>query len=178
MSNTVILWGMLLIPISTLFFMNKEDIKRYTPVALFTAVTGAIISETGVTLGWWAPSKTVFFLNQIPIFTYTAIPIFTMWIFKFTYGNFWLYVATNALADIGFAYLILPWLDTRGISQFLAATSLTVYLINFVHQFLLYGYQMWQEKIFAINFERSVYPAALQPVAAKPLDGEKKKEKN
>jgi len=30
MSNQLILWGMLTAPWLTLFFMKKEDIKRYT----------------------------------------------------------------------------------------------------------------------------------------------------
>lgn len=167
MSNQALQWSMLILPWLTLFFMKKEAVKRYMPVALLTAVTGAIIVESGITLGLWSVTETLFPLNQIPVYIYGAIPAFTMWIFRFTYGRFWLYVATNAIVDIGFAYMILPWLVNRGILGFLGS-SFQVYLINIGHELLLYGYQLWQDDAFARS-ERPVYHPALQPAAAKPL---------
>ncbi|WP_371370982.1 hypothetical protein [Sporomusa aerivorans] len=169
MSNQVILWAMLL-PWLTLFFMDREDIKRFMPMALLTAVTGAIIVEAGITLQLWGVRETLYPLNQIPPYIYGAVPAFTIWIFKLTYGRFGLYVATNAVVDLGFAYIVLPWLVTRGIFEFLSS-SLLVYLINIGHEFALYGYQMWQEGIFTRS-EKSTYAANLQPVAAKPLPPE------
>ncbi len=167
MSNQIILWSMIILPVLTLFFMNKEDIKRYTPVALLTAVTSSIIVGSGTTLQFWAVRETLFPLNQMLPDIYAAVPIFTMWIFKFTYGRLWLYVATNAIVDIGFAYIILPWLVRIGILEFLSS-SLLVYLINIVHQFVLYGYQMWQDDIFAVS-ERTELSPILQPAATKPV---------
>lgn len=107
MSNQAILWSMLILPWLTLFLMKKEDIKRFMPVALFTAVTQAIIVEVGITLGFLGGGReTLFPLNQMPTFTYGAISVFTMWIFKFTYERFGLYIAVNAIIDYGFAYII------------------------------------------------------------------------
>ncbi len=177
MSNQIILWSMIILPVLTLFFMKKKDIKRYTPVGLLTAVTGSIIVESGTTLQFWAVKETLFPLNQIPPYIYMTIPIFTMWIFKFTYGRIWLYVATNAVLDIGFAYAILPWLVHIGIFQFLSS-SLLVYLINIAHEFVLYGYQMWQDDIFALS-EKPAVSSMIQPAIAKPLyetEGNKDKE--
>jgi hypothetical protein len=158
---------MIIIPVLTLFFMKKEDIKRFAPVALLTAVTGAIIVESGTTLHLWEVKETLFPLNQIPPYIYAAIPIFTMWIFKFTYGRLWLYVLTNAIIDIGFAYVILPWLVRIGIFAFISS-SLQIYLINIVHEFVLYGYQMWQDDIFA-HSEKTSLSTMLQPAASKPV---------
>jgi hypothetical protein len=32
-TNQVMLWGMLIVPLLTLFFMPREDLKRFMPVA-------------------------------------------------------------------------------------------------------------------------------------------------
>ncbi len=170
MSNTVILWSMIIVPILSLFFMKKADIKRFAPVALLTAATGAIIVESGITLRLWAVKETLFPLNQMPPYIYAAIPIFTMWIFKFTYGRIWLYVITNAIIDVGFAFVILPWLVRIGIFEFLSS-SLLVYLINIVHEFILYGYQMWQDNIL-VQADKPARLLMPQPAAAKPCPEE------
>lgn len=167
MSNQVILWGMLIFPLLTIFFMKLENIKRFMPVALFTVVTQAIIIESGITLGFWGIRETLFPLNQMPIFTYGAIPAFTMWIFKFTYERFGLYIATNAIIDFGYAYVIIPWLVARGIGD-LFRSSLLVFSISIIHAAVLYGYQIWQEGIFALH-EKASSSTSLQPAAAKPL---------
>jgi hypothetical protein len=175
MNNQIILWSMIILPVFTLLFIKKDDIKRYTPVALLTAVTGSIIVESGTTLELWAVKETLFPLNQIPPYIYTSIPIFTMWIFKFTYGRLWLYVVTNAVVDIGFAYVILPWLVRIGIFEFISS-PLLVYLINITHEFLLYYYQIWQDDIFVLSRHRNSFMS--QPLLAKPLyENESSKDK-
>lgn len=167
MSNQMILWGMLIAPWLTLVFMPKEDIKRFMPVALLTALTSAIIAESGITLNLWGTAETLYPLNQMQPFSFGAIPAFTMWIFKFTYGRFWLYIVTNAIVDLVFAYLLMPWLVIRGVMSFLSS-SFTVYLINFGHEMVLYGYQMWQDEAF-VQSDRTSFCRTLQPIVAKPL---------
>lgn len=168
MSNQVILWGMLVFPWLTLFLMKQEVIKRFMPITLFTVVTHAIIFESGITLGLWSTKETIFPFNQTLPFVYGAIPAFTMWIFRFTYGRFWIYMVTNAIIDYGLAYIILPWLVARGIGT-LSGSSL-VLGITIIHAILLYIYQMWQEGIFIHytekkrNFSPRLQPAVLKPV--------------
>ena len=147
MNNQLIQWAMLIVPWLTLFLMKREDIKRYMPVGLFAALTGAIIGEFGSTLQFWGIGETVFPFKHTPLFAYGAIPVAAMWVFKFTYGRFWTFVVTNAILDIGFAYVVFPWLVSIGVFSFLRS-SLVVYLINWGHQMILYGYQMWQDDIF------------------------------
>jgi hypothetical protein len=47
MSNQVLLWSMLILPWLTLFFMSTENIKKWTPVALFSALTSVLAVELG-----------------------------------------------------------------------------------------------------------------------------------
>lgn len=167
MSNQIIQWSMLLLPWLTLLLMNREDVKRFAPVGVLSALTGAIIGEIGGTLHFWGIGESVFPFSHSATFAYGAIPVTSMWVFKFTYGRFWLYLITNAILDLGFAYIILPWFVSIGILSFLRS-SLNVYIINWGHQILLYGYQIWQEGIFVKNEKASRY-SNLKPAAAKPL---------
>lgn len=175
MSNQTILWGMLLAPWLTLIFMPGKDVKRFMPVGLLTAVTSAIIYESGITLMFWGAGETLFPLKQTSTFIYGALPAFAMWIFKYTYGRFWTYVVTNAIFDIGFAYILLPWLVSRGIMS--SVNSHTVYLINIGHEMVLYGYQMWQDDP-CLKYTRAGFKKNPQPVAAKPLPEDEQNPRN
>ncbi|NQD65018.1 hypothetical protein HP456_03700 [Bacillus haikouensis] len=99
MSNQMILWSIFIVPWFTLFLMKKEDVKRYMPVGLFAIFTSALILEAGVSLEWWKYNETAFPLQNIS-YLYGAIPVATMWIIKFTYGRFWLFVVADFLLNL------------------------------------------------------------------------------
>ncbi len=168
MSNEVILWGSLILPWSTIVFMPKEDIKRYMPVGLFTVVLSVLILEIGISFGMWNIKETVFPFALLPPLVY-GLPIFTMWVFKLTYGRFWLFVATNAIMDLFFDYLIIPWLASSGILDY--NVSILDFFITTLQAWLLYGYQMWQETIFVYSPSTSS-AFDLRPAAAKPIPKE------
>lgn len=143
MSNQFLLWSMLLLPWFTLFFMRKEDIKRFMSVALFTVVTSLIISDMFQTLNIFAVRETIFPLSRISALDLGLIPVVTIWLFKFTYGRFWWYVLADAVMNLGFALLFFPWLNTQGIQADILATKSSRFLITTIHGLLLYTYQMW-----------------------------------
>ncbi|WP_312335863.1 hypothetical protein [Anaerospora hongkongensis] len=169
MSNELLLWGSFIVPWLTLFFMPKQDIKRYMPVGLLTAVLSALIIDIGIAFGLWSTSQTVFPFSLLPPIIY-GLPVFAMWVFKLTYGRFWLYAVTNAVLDLAFDYLILPWLASRGMFDY--NLSIIDFIITTTHAWLLYGYQMWQETIFAYSPSTTRYASSLRPAAAKPLPPE------
>lgn len=47
MTNQVFSWALFVIPWLTLFFMIREDIKHYMPVAIFASVITTIIHDVG-----------------------------------------------------------------------------------------------------------------------------------
>ena len=178
MSNQVISWSMFILPWLTLIFMKREDIKRYMPVALFAIVLTTIIHDVGITLGFWVVQEAAFPLNEMMPFIYGDIPILTMWVFKFTFGRYWVYMITNAILDIGFAFFLLNKLfPSKGIYALVGISSFQVWLINLVHATLLYGFDMWQESMFA-QTGRHNFSHKLQPTAAKPQAETEAKENN
>ncbi|EMS73793.1 hypothetical protein [Ruminiclostridium cellobioparum] len=152
MTNQVIVWSMLILPWLSLFFMKKEEIRRWMPVALFTMVTNTIIIDIGVGLKLWETRVNIFPLDQMISFVYGVLPIAAMWIFKFTYGRFWLYFVIEILLSTLFIRVIHPWLHRRGIFIWLNQDFLKgiwIYVMTITHYLLIYLYGMWQDGKFA-----------------------------
>jgi hypothetical protein len=68
MSNQVILWSMLIVPLMTLIFMPREDIKRYMPAGLLVTLTSILAYDIGISYGCWALRETTYPLAVIPTF--------------------------------------------------------------------------------------------------------------
>ena len=143
MSNQVLLWCSLIFPWLTLFFMKKEDIKRFMPLALFTLIICLITFQIGIRTGLWSTLETTFPLVSIPTYVYGVYPVSSMWIFKFVYGQFWKYLIIELVSNFILVMFFLPWLDRRGIIVF--HTRLITFFIAMGLGMLLYIYQMWQE---------------------------------
>ncbi len=177
MNNQVILAAIVILSWLSLLFMRKEDIKRFMPVGLFATVTSAMILETGITLGWWAYPVKLFPFQNVP-YLYGPIPVATLWLLKFTYGRFWLYVGIDLLLNLFYTLAFEDYfLGSRGVIQFLSVSPMLDVFMTSALGIVIYGYQVWQESIFvrseATHFSRSFH---LQP-ARKPLDKEDESEK-
>jgi hypothetical protein len=157
MNNQLILWAIFILPYFTLFFMKKEDIKRFMPVGLLVAVMSVLIEETLQTLGIVALQETAYPLRS-NTHMFGLNVVLTMWIFKFTYKIFWLYLGTEVILNLGFAFLYFGYfLKMRGIQVPLSGSpgpGLYV-IITTIHSIILYRYQMWQEGIFAEPYKKS-----------------------
>lgn len=166
MSNQLILWSMFIVPWLSLLLMKKEDVKRFMPLGLFTLSLGIVVTEIGVTTGLWVLQETTFPLAVIPTYIYGIFPVTAMWIFKFTYGRFWIFLITELVLNISYVTILLPWIASRGIITFYA--PFVSYLVAMGQGMLLYIYQMWQEDALVPAIKK-LFPAKLQPAATKPL---------
>lgn len=178
MSNQTLLGLVLILPWLTLFFMRKDEIKRFMPVALFTIITANIITEVGETFNLWVVKETIFPLSHTLTYELSLVPVLTMWLFKFTYGRFWRFIFADAIINIGFIYILMSFISARGIyeefpSQPLGLTNfLTVAihgpLLPTIHGALLYVYQMWQEDAL-VPAMKKLFSPQLQTAATKPI---------
>lgn len=158
---------MFFIPWLSLFFMKKEEVKRWMPVAVFAALLSMVIHDIGVTLGFWATLEAPFPFYQILPYYLGFMPVLTIWVFKFTYSRFGLYMATNIILDIGFNFILLNYfLPSRGIFNFNLPPLLSL-PITLTHAVVIYVYQIWQDNVLLSTREIQNYK--LQPSAAKPL---------
>ncbi len=148
--------------------MRKEDIKRYMPVALFTVITSLLIFEVGGTLNLWVVRETVFPLSYSLPFVFGFLPVVAIWVFKFTYERFGLYVITNLVLDLDFNFLVMPLVVSRGILELINFTYLKGFFVVTLHAFLIYGYQLWQEDAL-VPAVKKLFSTKLEPAATKPI---------
>jgi hypothetical protein len=148
--------------------MKREEIKLYMPVTLLATVASIIIVDVGGTLKLWVLRETIFPLSHIFPYHLGLLPVVTMWLFKFTYKKFWRYVAVDAIYNVVFAFILIPWLAVRRIRENINITSLSLFLIVTMEGILLYIYQMWQEDAL-VPAVKKFLSARLQPAATKPI---------
>ena len=162
MNNQVLLWSSFIIPWLTLLFMPKEDVKRFLPAGFLVTILCIIFTETGISNGWWVIRETTYPLAVIPTYTYGAFPVMAMWSLKYTFGRFRLFLVTEAVLNALLAFVIFPWIASRGIKVFYDGFAI-VFIFASAIALIAYGYLIWQEDL--------VVRAApnMQPAAAKPL---------
>lgn len=168
MSNQIILWSMLIIPWLSLLFMKKEYVKRFMPVTLFAIITGLIIDDIAGTLNLFVVRQTVFPLSHINTYTLSLFPIATIWVFRFTYERFWLYMSANLVLDLFFNFLIMRWILMIGILEQFNFSAYKGFVMTLGHAVILYGYQLWQEDAFVPAVKKLFSPRIL-PAATKPV---------
>ncbi|WP_223226251.1 hypothetical protein [Sporomusa sp. GT1] len=169
MSNQAILWSMLIVPWLTLFFIPKENIKYFMPVALFSALTSILVVEAGENLGWFTYAEVALPLRTHSYVIFGLNIVTTIWLFHFAYGRFWFYLAIDIILNFGFIYLFhVYFLGSRGLFQEIGITPFVNAVITTLDGVLIYGYQMWQEGIL-VRSEKNIYRTKLQPAAAKSL---------
>jgi len=175
MGNQIVSWSLFIIPWLTLFFMKREDIRRYIPAALFTIVTSTIIYDLGIKFGWWVISSVPYPFYLIQPFIYGLFPVVSMWVLHFTYGHFGTYVATNLVLDIALAYFFFGYfMSVNGIFSLAGMSRFQNLLLTLGHAITLYVYQMWQEEAL-VPVVKNILSRNLQPAATKPNFNDKDK---
>lgn len=145
-SNQIILWGTLILPWLSLLFMPKKDIKRYISAGLLSTILCIIVVEIGIRYKWWVIRETTFPFSVMPTYVYGFFPILPVWLLKYTYRRFGLYLAVDIVFNIVFAFVVLPWFAHRGIIDFNA--GLIVFIFETIIALILYGFQRCQEDIY------------------------------
>lgn len=177
MSNQTILSSIFVLSWLSLLFMKKEDIKRFFPVGLFATVTSAMILEAGITFGWWVYPVKLYPLQSVP-YLYGPIPVATMWLFKFTYGRFWLYIGADFLLNLLYTLVFeYYFLGNRGVIQFQNVSPMQDVFMTSALGVIIYAYQIWQEGIFVQSeATHSLRSLNLRP-ALKPFNNEEDTDK-
>lgn len=154
MLSKIVLWVILVGPWLTLFFLNKEQVKRFMPVGILASFLMLLYNLVAYNekhwiinvhiLPWLKPSFEPFVLG--------GFLVTTIWVFHFTYQRFWIYLITNIVLDFMFAVFPLPNLlqNKLGIYQF-NITLWARFFIFVILSIVIYGYQKWQEEIFKPN---------------------------
>jgi hypothetical protein len=163
MSNQTIIWASLVLAWVSILFLKKEELRRYMPAGLFSSLAFAFIFEAGISLQWWAVTESSFPLINIPLFIYGPYLIAPIWIFKYTYGRFWLYLVSNIVLDFALIFFLIDWFIQRGVWE-AYISYFQVLMITTGLSVLIYGYQIWQSGGTLFETSPSVQPAACKPL--------------
>jgi hypothetical protein len=136
--------GLFLISWLTVFFIPKNEFKKYTPVSIFASLIVVIESMLAIPFKWWTVKGGM--LNKV-INDLTLIlgPFFvgTIWIFRFAFGKFWLYAITNTLIDLSLAYPINGVMQRLKLYKLVNFKSKHVFYTAICYAFVIYGYQLF-----------------------------------
>jgi hypothetical protein len=149
MFDKLVLWALLIVPWLSLFFLKKESVNRYMPVAIFTALLMTIYNELAYTYKFWELKVEIFpqVTAAVP-FVYGAFLVIVIWIFHYTYGRFWVYLVTNVVLDFLFAFPLNYFFEKiLRLYELIHHNSWIVWGVFIVLSILIYGYQVWQEGV-------------------------------
>ncbi|WP_430482523.1 hypothetical protein [Rossellomorea marisflavi] len=144
----LLLWVILLVPWLSAPFLGKENIKRYGLASLFICLFIRLESIVAEKRKWWWFYERMFpkANGETPLI-WGQFLIGTIWILKFSYGNFSKYLVTNFVMDLFFIYPFSNFLKKHGIFSYVRLNRFQVYSVFFLKSLLIYGFQLAQEAI-------------------------------
>lgn len=136
--------GLFLIPWLTVFFIPKSEFKKYTPVSTLATLLVVILSMFSVPFRWWTVKGGL--LNKvINDMSFILGPFFigTIWIFRFTFGKFWLYILVNTLMDLFLAYPINWLMQKLRVYKLVNFKSKHIFYTSISFALVIYGFQLF-----------------------------------
>lgn len=137
---------MFLIPIASPFLIGDKTLRRFLPVALFVTVINTLMYQAAYHYNWWRETGLFEWdkVANIP-WVYSAYLVATLWIFKYTYGKFIVYLITNLILDGVYIYLWYPIQQKLELASGEMSPPVS-YIIMIGVALLIYGFQIWYEK--------------------------------
>lgn len=139
--------AMTVLPFLTIPLLGMKTFKRFLPGSLFMSLY--LIGEGRFAekrKWWWFPFKVKpNVLGEMPLI---IGPFFvgSLWILKYTFGKFNLYLLVNVIVDSIFTYFGLDWLKKVGYVSLVRLSKVQLSIVFLIKTFILYGFQMVYEK--------------------------------
>jgi hypothetical protein len=144
--------GLFIISWLTVLLLPKESFKKYLPVSTFVTVLLLIQCMLSVPFKWWTVKGGL--LNKIITeLCFVLGPFFvgTIWIFRLTYGNFWLYMTVNAVVDALFAFPMNKIFEKLKVYKLVNWKPKTIFYVYITYAAIIYGYQRFLSKTNRLN---------------------------
>lgn len=138
----------ILIPWLSLLFLGRRNIKRYSLAGVFIVAFEILNHMYGHKRNWWKfyDKKKSFLKDELPFSVGPYMPL-SMWILKFSYGNFKLFTLLNVIADGLFAFLFIDILKKFKIIGLNRLNHFQFFIYLHYKAYLLYGVQYLYEKL-------------------------------
>jgi hypothetical protein len=148
---------------STLPFLGIRNIKRFLPASILITVIEGINVQIGKKRKWWIfYNKPNSYLSGEFPFNIGPHLVGSMWILKWTYGNFKQFIFLNAIIDAFFSFVVFNILKKLKVAKLLRFNKYQCFLYIFYKAFFLYGFQYLFEnkkglKRLVKNFRNTFY---------------------
>lgn len=134
--------ALLILPWLSVPFLGRSVFKKYLPASLFICTFTKAIDLFGEKKKWWRFYKGIPPLDSMNFFNFGPYLVTSLWILKWTYGKFRMYIISNMILHICFIYLGGAKLVSRYKIFTLKKLNKFQYLsIDFLRALLLYGFQ-------------------------------------
>ncbi|MDQ0975912.1 hypothetical protein QFZ31_005790 [Neobacillus niacini] len=130
----------------TIPFLGVRNIKKFLPASIFIVIVEILLAQIGKERKWWVFYKKNSFISVVLPFYIGPFLIGSMWILKWTYGNFKRFITLNAIVDGMFAILMMGLLKKLKLVTLVRFNKIQFFLYLFLKSFLLYGFQYLIEK--------------------------------
>ncbi|PMC39082.1 hypothetical protein CJ195_03840 [Bacillus sp. UMB0899] len=140
---------MTLLPWVSAPLLNIKTFKRFLPSSLFICVYLLAEGYLAEKKKWWWFPMTVKpnVVGELPLI-FGPFFVGSLWILKFTFGKFKIYVLINLVIDAIFTYFALDWFKKIGYVSLIRLTKFQLSLLFLIKSFLMYGIQVIYEKYF------------------------------
>jgi hypothetical protein len=140
--------AIIIIPWLTLLFIGRHNFRRYSFAGMFIVVFEIINHLFGHKRKWWKfyDKKKDFMRDELPFSIGPYAPL-SMWLLRFSFGNFKKFVILNAISDGTFAFIVMDILKKLKIIRLNNLNRIQFFFYINYKAYLLYGIQYLYEKI-------------------------------
>jgi len=140
--------AIIMIPWFSLLFIGKRSFKRYSVAGVFIVIFEIINHLYGHKRKWWKfyDKPKLFLKDELPFSVGPYMP-FSMWLLKFSYGNFKKFILLNVIADGLFAFFFIDVLKKFKIIRLNRLNHVQFFIYLHYKAYLLYGVQYLFEKV-------------------------------
>lgn len=146
--SKIILIIMVLLSWITLPLIGTRYIKRFLPGALF--MSGLIFGESVYARKkrWWIIHKKIHpsVTGETPLILGPFL-IGSLWILRFTYGKFFIYLLLNAIANLFFVFPFYSLFNRIGIFSLVRLSRMQLAGLFFIKSVIMYMFQFGYEKV-------------------------------
>lgn len=142
---------LIMIPWLSLLFIGKRSIKRYSFSGIFIVIFEIVNHIYGHKRKWWIfyEKKHNFIRDELPFDIGPYMPI-SMWILKFSFGNFKKFVLLNVFVNGFFTFGLMPVLKKFKIVRLNRLNYFQFFIYIHYKAYILYGVQYLYQKIRGI----------------------------
>lgn len=146
--------SLIVFPWLTLFFIGKKSLKRFSISGLFIVGFEILNHIYGHKRNWWKfyDGHKDFYKDELPFSIGPYMPL-SMWILKYSYGNFKKYIVLNLIVDGLFAFFLINVFKKYRIISLNGINHIQFFIYLHYKAYLMYGVQSLVER-----YRKELYP--------------------